>query len=131
VLLFAMNAMPSDSLLSVTLLIAACEIPGWAPIPRVAQREADARPLVAACRHAMRGIEDCYRLNERAPKTAVFEGWKEMDRLHAGKQDRRHRLEGSPGPKQNPSRKSSSTDNRRPSPPLASKDKPAGKAPLH
>jgi len=62
-----------------TLLIAGCDLLGLGPDPRIAQREADGRAIGAACRHAMRGIEDCYRLNERAPKTAVFEGWKEMD----------------------------------------------------
>ena len=67
-------------ILAVTLLIAGCDIAGiLGPDPRIAQREADGRAIGAACRHAMRGIEDCYRLNERAPKTAIFEGWKEMD----------------------------------------------------
>ena len=61
------------------LLLAACDIPGLGPDPRIAQREADARAIGAACRHALRGIEDCYRMNEKASKTAVFEGWKEMD----------------------------------------------------
>jgi hypothetical protein len=27
----------------------------------------------------LRSIEDCYSLNEKAPKSAVFAGWKEMD----------------------------------------------------
>lgn len=61
------------------LLLAACEIPGLGPDPRIAQREADGKAIGGACRHALRGIEDCYRLNEKALKTAVFEGWKEMD----------------------------------------------------
>ncbi len=61
------------------LLLAGCDIPGLGPDPRIAQREADAKAIGAACRHAMRGIEDCYGLNEKAAKTAVFEGWKEMD----------------------------------------------------
>ncbi len=64
---------------ALALLLAGCEIPGMGPDPRIAQREADARAIGAACRHALRGIEDCYRLNEKASKTAVFEGWKEMD----------------------------------------------------
>ena len=61
------------------LLLAACDIPGLGPDPRIAQREADGKAIGAACRHALRGIEDCYYQNEKAPKTAVFEGWKEMD----------------------------------------------------
>lgn len=64
---------------AVALLLAACDIPGMGPDPRIAQREADARAIGGACRHALRGIEDCYRMNEKSSKTAVFEGWKEMD----------------------------------------------------
>ena len=64
---------------ALTLLLAGCEIPGLGPDPRIAQREADGKAIGAACRHALRGIEDCYGLNEKALKTAVFEGWKEMD----------------------------------------------------
>lgn len=66
-------------LLVPALLLAGCEIPGLGPDPRIAQREADGRAIGAACRHALRGIEDCYNLNAKASKTAVFEGWKEMD----------------------------------------------------
>jgi hypothetical protein len=68
------------SLLAITLLVAGCDIADLLADPRAVQREADGRAVGAACRHAMRGIEDCYKLNERAPKTAVYEGWKEMDR---------------------------------------------------
>jgi hypothetical protein len=64
---------------AVAVLLAACDIPGMGPDPRIAQRESDARAIGGACRHALRGIEDCYRMNEKASKTAVFEGWKEMD----------------------------------------------------
>jgi hypothetical protein len=68
-------------ILALTLLIAGCDVASiLGPDPRVAQREADARAIGAACRYAMRGIEDCYKLNERAPKNSIFEGWKEMDR---------------------------------------------------
>lgn len=72
--------MTSRLLIALSVLVlAGCEIPGLGPDPRVAQREADGRAIGGACRHALRGIEDCYRLNEKALKTAVFEGWKEMD----------------------------------------------------
>ena len=64
---------------TLALLLAACDIAGMGPDPRIAQREADAKAIGGACRHALRGIEDCYRLNEKASKTAVFDGWKEMD----------------------------------------------------
>ena len=61
------------------LLLAGCEIPGVYPDPRVLAREADAKATGGACRHALRGIEDCYTLNPKAAKASVFEGWKEMD----------------------------------------------------
>ncbi len=69
-----------STILAITLLTAGCDIADLMADPRANQREADGRAIGAACRHAMRGIEDCYKLNERAPKTAVYEGWKEMDR---------------------------------------------------
>lgn len=62
-----------------TLLIAGCDLPGMSPDPRIAQREADARAIGGGCRHGLRSIEDCYTLNEKASKSAVFAGWKDMD----------------------------------------------------
>jgi len=61
------------------LMLAGCEIPGVYPDPKIAQREADAKATGGGCRHAMRGIEDCYTMNPKAPRAAVFTGWKEMD----------------------------------------------------
>jgi hypothetical protein len=66
-------------IISLALLLAACDIPGLSPDPRAAQRLADGKAIGGACRHALRGIEDCYQLNPKASKTAVFDGWKEMD----------------------------------------------------
>lgn len=63
----------------LALLLAGCDIPGLGPDPRIALREADGKAIGGACRHALRGIEDCYQLNSKALKTAVFEGWREMD----------------------------------------------------
>ena len=73
------------------LLLTACEIPGMGPDPRIAQREAEGKAIGGACRQALRGIEDCYTLNEKASKTAVYEGWKEMDAYM-----RENKLEGQP-----------------------------------
>ena len=61
------------------LMLAGCEIPGVYPDPKIAQREADAKATGGGCRHAMRGLEDCYTMNPKAPRAAVFAGWKEMD----------------------------------------------------
>lgn len=47
--------------------------------PKIAQREAEAKAIGSACRHGLRSIEDCYSLNEKASKSAIFNGWKEMD----------------------------------------------------
>jgi len=47
--------------------------------PKAVQREADAKAIGGACRFGLRSIEDCYALNPKASKSAVFTGWKEMD----------------------------------------------------
>ena len=41
--------------------------------------QAEGMAIGSACRHAGRGLEDCYRLNPEANKPAVFEGWREMN----------------------------------------------------
>ncbi|MFZ5483144.1 MAG: hypothetical protein ACOZB0_02840 [Pseudomonadota bacterium] len=48
-------------------------------IPDPAKVEAEGKAVGGACRHAGRGLEDCYRLNPTADKSAVFVGWKEMN----------------------------------------------------
>ena len=98
-------------LLAVTgvLLLAACDkIPGMGPDPRVAQREEEAKAIGGACRHALRGLEDCYTLNPKAAKASVFAGWKEMDAYM-----RENKLEGAPsvlGKAEKPERAEKSTD---------------------
>lgn len=67
------------TLLALTLLLAGCDIAALLADPKVAQREADAKAVGGACRHGLRSIEDCYALNEKASKAAVYAGWKEMD----------------------------------------------------
>lgn len=75
------------------LLLAGCldQVPGLGPDPRTVIRENEAKAIGSACRHAMRGIEDCYTLNAKAPKAMVFAGWKEMDEYM-----RENKLEGTP-----------------------------------
>ena len=51
--------------------------------------EADGKAIGSACRHAMRAIEDCYVLNPKAQKAAVYAGWREMDEYM-----RENKLEG-------------------------------------
>ena len=64
---------------STLLLLAGCDIPGLGPDPRIAKREADAKAIGSACRHGLRGIEDCYKQNAEASKSDIFTGWKDMD----------------------------------------------------
>lgn len=49
------------------------------PAKLAAAKEAEGKAVGSACRHALRAIEDCYTLNPKALKAAVFAGWKEMD----------------------------------------------------
>lgn len=91
-LLFNLPMSTRQLLVSCTvLLLAGCEIPGVYPDPRVVAREADAKATGGACRHALRGIEDCYALNPKAAKAAVFAGWKDMDTYM-----RENKIEGVP-----------------------------------
>lgn len=76
---------------AMPVLLSACDIPGLGPDPRAVQREAEAKAVGGACRHALRGLEDCFTLNPKAPKAAVFSGWKEMDAYM-----RENKLEGTP-----------------------------------
>ncbi len=41
--------------------------------------EAEGRAIGGACRHAGRSLEDCYALNPKAVKSAVFAGWRDMN----------------------------------------------------
>jgi hypothetical protein len=54
-----------------------------------ARKEAEGKAIGSACRQALRAIEDCYTLNPKASKAAVFAGWREMDEYM-----RENKLEG-------------------------------------
>ena len=61
-------------------LTAGCERLGIPdPAKAAAERDAEGKAIGAACRHTGRSLEDCYGLNERALKAAVFSGWREMN----------------------------------------------------
>lgn len=71
-------------------LLAGCEQLGIEdPAKLAAAKEAEGKAIGSACRHAMRAIEDCYALNPKAQKAAVFAGWREMDEYM-----RENKLEG-------------------------------------
>lgn len=68
------------ALLSVSLLLSSCDALGIeSGTATAARKEADGKAIGSACRHAMRAIEDCYTLNGKASKAAVYAGWREMD----------------------------------------------------
>jgi hypothetical protein len=62
------------------LLAAGCDQLGIESASAIAARkEADGKAIGGACRHAARAIEDCYTLNRRADRAAVYAGWREMN----------------------------------------------------
>ena len=66
-------------LLTLTLLLAGCDLEALLADPKEVKKIADSKAIGSACRHGLRSIEDCYALNEKASKAAMFDGWKEMD----------------------------------------------------
>ena len=73
-------AFVSPLLLAVCLLASGCEQLGIeTPAVVKANREADAKAIGGACRHAGRAIEDCYTLNKKSDKAAMYAGWREMN----------------------------------------------------
>ncbi|HSI60851.1 MAG TPA: hypothetical protein VLA16_25055 [Ideonella sp.] len=63
-----------------SLLLAGCDQLGIESATVVAEhRAAEGKAIGAACRHAGRAIEDCYTLNKKAEKAAIYAGWREMD----------------------------------------------------
>ena len=64
----------------VCLALAGCDQLGIESASTLkARTEADGKAIGGACRHAGRAIEDCYTLNKKADKAAVFAGWREMN----------------------------------------------------
>ena len=61
-------------------LLGGCDALGIESTEQVAaKKEAEGKATGSACRHALRAIEDCYTLNPKAVRSAVFAGWREMD----------------------------------------------------
>ena len=68
------------TLVSSVVVLSGCDVLGIEPASALAARkEAEGKAIGGACRHAGRAIEDCYTLNKRADKAAVFAGWREMN----------------------------------------------------
>jgi hypothetical protein len=68
------------ALLLLILPLTACDaLKDRMGIPIPEKVEAEGKAIGSACRHAGRGLEDCFRLNPQADKAAVHAGWKEMN----------------------------------------------------
>lgn len=80
--------------LPLAVALSACDMLGIeTPGMANAKKEAEGRAIGAACRHAVRSLEDCYSANPRVSKSAIFEGWREMDAYM-----RDNEIEGMPAP---------------------------------
>jgi hypothetical protein len=64
-------------LLVATLLVTGCEY--IEKIDPRQNKEAEGKAIGGACRHAGRALEDCFKLYPEAVKSAVYDGWREMN----------------------------------------------------
>lgn len=63
----------------LALCLAGCDQLGIESAQSIAaRREADGKAVGSACRHAARALEDCFALNRKVDKAAIFAGWREM-----------------------------------------------------
>ena len=68
------------SLVPALLALTGCDMLGIESASALAaRRDAEGRAVGGACRQSGRGIEDCYAVNRKADKAAVFAGWREMN----------------------------------------------------
>jgi hypothetical protein len=67
-------------LLAILTTLAGCDQLGLESASVTAARvEADGKAVGGACRYSGRAIEDCFALNKRVDKAAIYAGWREMD----------------------------------------------------
>ena len=67
-------------LLAILTSLAGCDQLGLEAASVTAARvEADGKAVGGACRHGGRAIEDCFALNRKVDKAAIYAGWREMD----------------------------------------------------
>lgn len=66
-------------LLPVALLTGCDQLGIETPAQQAARSVAEGKAIGSSCRHAGRALEDCYQINPRVSKAAVFDGWREMD----------------------------------------------------
>ena len=112
--------------LPLLALLAGCDQLGIdTPAKVAAMKEAEGKAIGSGCRHAMRAIEDCYTLNPKAQKSAIYAGWREMDEYM-----RDNKLEGviPVVPRPEPKKAKASDEETEVIEPRASEAKPAPKA---
>jgi hypothetical protein len=64
----------------LALPLGGCDLLGGEdPAKIAAAKDADGRAVGGACRHSGRALEDCYVMNPKALKSAVYSGWRDMD----------------------------------------------------
>lgn len=75
-----MNALKILLALCLACVLSGCDMLGIETADKVAARqEAEGKAIGGACRQSGRALEDCYEMNRRAPKAAIFAGWRDMD----------------------------------------------------
>lgn len=76
----SLTAVRGSMLFACALLLLGCDqVKERAGFTDPTKIEAEGKAIGGACRHAGRGLEDCYQLNKLASKSAVYAGWKEMN----------------------------------------------------
>lgn len=67
-------------ILSLAAALGGCELLGQEdPAKMAAAKEAEGKAVGGACRHSGRALEDCYVMNPKAMKAAIYTGWRDMD----------------------------------------------------
>jgi hypothetical protein len=70
----------SLSLAMAAAVLGGCELLGMDdPAKIAAAKDAEGKAVGGACRHSGRALEDCYLMNPKAVKAAIFAGWRDMD----------------------------------------------------
>jgi len=66
--------------LPFAVALGGCELLGQEDPAKVAAvKEAEGKAIGGACRHSGRALEDCYVMNPKAQKSAIYAGWRDMD----------------------------------------------------
>jgi hypothetical protein len=70
----------SIAFLAAASLLAGCDQLGiLTPAQQAAKADAEGKAIGSACRQAGRALEDCYQISPKTAKSAIFDGWREMD----------------------------------------------------